>query len=108
MTTLEMARLELSGAAQSLRIAQQDLQSFLQEHAGEKELQRSLAHEEELLRADLDNALRRHQESLRQFEEARDRQSVNIWASAFPNSLRQRYVSRGCPKTSLKRGDANA
>jgi len=78
MPTLEMARLELSGAAQSLRIAQQDLESFLQEHAGEKELQRSLAHEEQLLRTDIDSALKRHQESLRRFEEARDTRHFEV------------------------------
>jgi hypothetical protein len=72
MNTREILELELVGASQRVRLAQQELEEFLREHAGENaspELRQSLDREESLLRTELDAALRRHNESLAQVEE---------------------------------------
>ncbi len=81
MNTREILELELEGASQRVRLAQRTLEDFLQEHAGvtySAELARSLDHERESLECELDAAIRRHKESLLQFEELKDRERVNI------------------------------
>lgn len=81
MSTLDIAELELVGASQRVRLAQQELEEFLRENAGENaspELRQSLDREESLLRTELDAALRRHKESLAQVEELKDRERVNV------------------------------
>jgi len=81
LSTLDIARLELIGARQRLKIAERELEDFLEEHAGEPvsgDMRRSLAHEETALETELDAAIRRHKECLAQFEELQDRERAMV------------------------------
>jgi hypothetical protein len=81
MSTREILELELVGASQRVLLAQQELEEFLREHAGENaspELSQSLNREQQALMTELDAALRRHKESLTQIEELRDREQVTL------------------------------
>lgn len=68
---LDVMRLEVAGAEQRVRLARRALEDFLQEHASRvygAHLARSLDHEREGLECELDAAIRRHRESLEQFQ----------------------------------------
>jgi hypothetical protein len=81
LSTLDIARLELIGARQRLKIAERELQDFLEEHAGvavPAYVRQSLAREEEALQTELDAAIRRHKECLAQFEELQDRDRAMV------------------------------